>query len=91
MPWEMHSLYFGVRDPEILRSFDRGMEKLMQDGRHDQLYRRWFVQEPSEAEIQALVIASCQAGNNSYAPYSRYSVGAAVAIPTRARSTPAAM
>ena len=78
VPWEMHSLYFGVRDPEILRSLDRGLEKLMQDGRYDQLYRRWFVQEPGEAEIQALVNASRQAGYNAYAPYSRYSVGAAV-------------
>jgi glutamine transport system substrate-binding protein len=78
MPWEMHSLYFGVRDALLLQSLNRGMEKLIMDGRYDQLYRRWFVQELSEAEIQALMNASRQASNNSYAPYSRYSVGAAV-------------
>jgi glutamine transport system substrate-binding protein len=47
MPLEMHSLYFGVRDPKLLQSLDRGLEKLMQDGKYDQLYRRWFVQELS--------------------------------------------
>jgi glutamine transport system substrate-binding protein len=78
MPWEMHSLYFGVRDPKLLPSIDMGLEKLMQDGRYDQIYRRWFVRELSESEIQALVNASRQASLNAYAPYSRYTVGAAV-------------
>jgi glutamine transport system substrate-binding protein len=78
MPWEMHSLYFGVRDAKLLQSLDRGMAKLILDGRYDRLYRRWFVQELGEAEIQAMVNASRLAGFNAYAPYSRYSVGAAV-------------
>jgi glutamine transport system substrate-binding protein len=77
-PWEMHSLYFGVRDPKLLQSLDRSLEKLMQDGKYDQLYRRWFVRELDESEIQALVNASRQASLNAYAPYSRYAVGAAV-------------
>jgi len=54
------------------------MAKLILDGRYDRLYRRWFVQELGEAEILALVNASRQAGFNTYAPYSRYSVGSAV-------------
>ncbi len=78
MPWEMHSLYFGVRDALLLQSLDRAMEKLILDGRYDRLYRRWFVQELGEIEIQALMNASRQAGYNAYAPYSRYPVGAAV-------------
>ncbi|MFZ2472780.1 MAG: cytidine deaminase [Methanothrix sp.] len=78
MPWEMHSLYFGVRDPLLLQSLNRGLETLISDGRYDRLYRRWFVQDLGEAEIQAMVNASRQAGFNAYAPYSRYSVGAAV-------------
>jgi cytidine deaminase len=78
MPWEMHSLYFGVRDPKLLQSLDHGLEKLIADRRYDQLYRRWFVQELGEAEIQGLMNASRQASFNAYAPYSRYSVGAAV-------------
>jgi cytidine deaminase len=78
MPWEMHSLYFGVRDPELLQFLDQGLEKLMQDGKYDQLYRRWFVRELDESEIQTLVNASRQASLNAYAPYSRYAVGAAV-------------
>jgi glutamine transport system substrate-binding protein len=78
MPWEMHSLYFGVRDAKLLQSLNHGMETLISDGRYDRLYRRWFVQELGEAEIQALMNASRQAGFNAYAPYSRYSVGAAV-------------
>jgi glutamine transport system substrate-binding protein len=77
-PWEMHSLYFGVRDPNLQQSLDRGLEKLMGDGRYDQLYRRWFVQELSQSEVQALVNASRQASLNAYAPYSRYAAGAAV-------------
>lgn len=78
MPWEMHSIYFGVRDPKLLQSLDRGLEKLMQDGRYDQLYRRWFVRKLNKSEIQNLVNASRQASLNAYAPYSRYAVGAAV-------------
>ncbi len=78
MPWEMHNLYFGVRDAKLLQSLDQGLEKLMADGRYDQLYRRWFVRELGESEIQPMVNASRQASHNAYAPYSRYSVGAAV-------------
>ncbi len=78
MPWKMHNLYFGVRDAKLLQSLDRGLEKLMADGRYDQLFRRWFVQELGESEIQGLVNASRQASRNAYAPYSRYAVGAAV-------------
>ncbi|VVB69471.1 Cytidine deaminase [uncultured archaeon] len=78
MPWEMHNLYFGVRDAKLLQSLDRGLEKLMADGRYDQVFRRWFVQELDESEISALVNASRQASHNAYAPYSRYPVGAAV-------------
>jgi glutamine transport system substrate-binding protein len=78
MPWKMHSLYFGVRDQNILQLLDRGLVKLMQDGRYDQLYRRWFVQELSEPEIQNLLNASIHASSQAYAPYSRYSVGSAV-------------
>jgi cytidine deaminase len=77
-PWEMHSVYFGVRDPLLRQSLDRGLEKLTLDGRYDQLYRRWFVDELSPTEISALVNASHQASFNAYAPYSHYPVGAAV-------------
>jgi len=78
MPWERHNLYFGVRDAKLLQSIDQGLEKLMADGRYDQLYRRWFVRELGESEIRSMVNASRQASQNAYAPYSRYSVGAAV-------------
>lgn len=78
MPWQMHSIYFAVSDPQLLKSIDRGQEKLMQEGRYDQLYRRWFVRELNESEIQALINASRQASLSAYAPYSHYSVGAAV-------------
>lgn len=78
IPWEMHSVYFGARDPELLQSLDRGLEKMVQSGRYDQLYRRWFVRELSGVEALALVNASRQAGDRAYAPYSRYTVGSAV-------------
>ncbi|MDD2754353.1 MAG: cytidine deaminase [Methanothrix sp.] len=78
MPWEMHSLYFGVGDAKLQQSIDRGLNKLILDGRYDRLYRRWFVKELEKAEIQEMINASCQASYNAYAPYSRYPVGAAV-------------
>jgi cytidine deaminase len=77
-PWEMHSLYFGVRDPELLRSIDAAMVELLEDGRYDQLYRSWFVQELDDSEVSALADASRKASFCAYAPYSRYPVGAAV-------------
>lgn len=77
-PWEMHSLYFGVRDPELLRSIDAAMVELLEDGRYDQLYRSWFVQELDDSEVSALAEASRKASLSAYAPYSRYPVGAAV-------------
>ncbi len=77
-PWEMHSLYFGVKDRELKESLDRGMETVKQDGRYDQLYRRWFVRELNESEISALVNASHEASLNAYVPYSGFAVGAAV-------------
>lgn len=77
-PWEMHSLYFAVRDRELKESLDRGMDIIIQDGRYDQLYRRWFVRELEDAEISALVSSSYEASLNAYAPYSGFAVGAAV-------------
>ena len=77
-PWEMHSLYFGVRDPELLRSIDAAMVELLEDGRYDQLYRSWFVRELDDLEVSALADASRKASLSAYAPYSRYPVGAAV-------------
>ena len=77
-PWEMHSLYFGVRDPELLRSIDAAMVELLEDGRYDQLYRSWFVRELDDLEVSALADASRKASFCAYAPYSRYPVGAAV-------------
>lgn len=77
-PWEMQSLYFGVRDQELKKSIDRGMERIKQDRRYDQLYRRWFVREINESEISLLVNASIEASLNAYAPYSGFAVGAAV-------------
>jgi glutamine transport system substrate-binding protein len=77
-PWEMQSLYFGVRDQELKKSIDRGMERIKQDRRYDQLYRRWFVREINESEISLLVNASIEASLNAYTPYSGFAVGAAV-------------
>jgi cytidine deaminase len=74
----MHSLYFGVRDPELLRSIDAAMVELLEDGRYDQLYRSWFVRELDDLEVSALADASRKASLSAYAPYSRYPVGAAV-------------
>ena len=77
-PWDMQSLYFGVRDQELKKSIDRGMERIKQDRRYDQLYRRWFVREINESEISLLVNASIEASLNAYTPYSGFAVGAAV-------------
>jgi glutamine transport system substrate-binding protein len=77
-PWEMQSLYFGVRDQELKKSIDKGMERIKQDRRYDQLYRRWFVRDINESEISLLVNASIEASLNAYTPYSGFAVGAAV-------------
>ncbi len=55
------------------------MEELLEDGRYDQLYRSWFVQELSESEVSAPAEASPEGEPRlRRRPYSRYPVGAAV-------------
>jgi homotetrameric cytidine deaminase len=54
------------------------MERIKQDRRYDQIYRRWFVRDINESEISLLVNASIEASLNAYTPYSGFAVGAAV-------------
>lgn len=79
-PVMVSSLYFAVRktDRELLSWLNEGLFRIRTDGTYEKIYRRWFVEEISAAEIQRLRDSARQASRFAYAPYSNFPVGAAV-------------
>ncbi len=79
-PVMVSSLYFAVRktDRELLSWLNEGIFRIRTDGTYEKIYRRWFVEELSAAEMQRLRDSARQASRFAYAPYSNFPVGAAV-------------
>jgi len=79
-PLMVSSLYFAVRkgDVELLSWLNEGLFRIRTDGTYEKIYRRWFVEELTAAEIQTLKDSARQASRFAYAPYSNFPVGAAV-------------
>lgn len=79
-PLMVSSLYFAVRkgDAELLSWINEGLFRVRTDGTYEKIYRRWFVEELTAADIQTLKDSARQASRFAYAPYSNFPVGAAV-------------
>lgn len=79
-PLMVSSLYFAVRkgDTELLSWLNEGLFRIRTDGTYEKIYRRWFVEELTAAEIQILKDSARQGSRFAYAPYSNFPVGAAV-------------
>lgn len=79
-PLMVSSLYFAVRkgDAELLSWLNEGLFRIRTDGTYEKIYRRWFVEELTAAEIQTLKDSARLAARFAYAPYSNFPVGAAV-------------
>ena len=79
-PVMVSSLYYAVRktDRELLSWLNEGLFRIRTDGTYEKIYRRWFVEELSAAEMQRLRDSARQASRFAYAPYSNFPVGAAV-------------
>lgn len=67
---------------DILRIVNDGLRELVQSGEYDRIYRKWFITELSDKEIQVMRDAARAATISSYAPYSKKNMGAAVLTAT---------
>ncbi len=79
-PVELINIYFAARkgNEKAMSLWNRGFAKIKMSGKYDQLYRKWFVKELGGNEITRLIQAASEARTFAYAPYSHYTVGAAV-------------
>jgi len=62
----------------ILGMVNKGFQRVVATGEYDRIYRKWFVPELYEDELNLLFEAASEAAVNAYAPYSKVPVGAAV-------------
>ncbi|MFW5735526.1 MAG: cytidine deaminase [Oceanidesulfovibrio sp.] len=67
-----------LETPELKKRLDEGMWELMENGRYVELFRKWFVRDLKQDQIDRLVQAATAALINAYAPYSQDPNGAAV-------------
>ena len=63
---------------KLLSMVNSGMQRIMESGEYDRIYRKWFVPELYDEEQNKLFEAAAEAAVNAYAPYSKVPVGAAV-------------
>ena len=62
----------------VLQMVNKGFQRVVATGEYDRIYRKWFVPELYEDELNLLFEAASEAAVNAYAPYSKVPVGAAV-------------
>lgn len=62
----------------ILEMVNKGFQRVVASGEYDRIYRKWFVPELYEEDMNKLFEAASEAAVNAYAPYSKVPVGAAV-------------
>lgn len=79
-PLNLADMFIAVNKekPEILEMVDKGMRELVQTGEYERLFRKWFVLELDDNDVETLVKAAKNASITAYAPYSRKGQGAAV-------------
>ncbi|MFV0421852.1 cytidine deaminase [Oleidesulfovibrio sp.] len=79
-PLNITDVFFAVNREQtaLLKMMNDGMLEVMRNGEYDRIYRKWFVPELLPEERQELIKQAKQATINSYAPYSRVALGAAV-------------
>lgn len=63
---------------DVLRMVNTGMQRLMENGEYDRIYRKWFVRDLTAQEGLQLLDAAKEATLAAYTPYSRQTRGAAV-------------
>lgn len=73
-------IYFTARKDHktIIDNWNRGFARVRAGGEYARLFRKWFVKELSDEDVESMVKAARKARTFAYAPYSHFSVGAAV-------------
>ena len=79
-PIELINIYFAAQkgNREVMALWNRGFATIRGNGTYDNLYRKWFIRELTEEEMTKMVQAAEEARTFAYAPYSNFTVGAAV-------------
>ena len=80
IPLRVTNVYYALnRDQtELLKWVNDGMLRVRESGDYFRIFRKWFVKELTPAEQTELLTKAKAAAINSYAPYSRQGMGAAV-------------
>ncbi len=79
-PLEITQIYFALTPelPELKKRLDAGLWELMENGGYVALFRKWFVRDLSQEQVDRLIKAASASLVNAYAPYSQNPKGAAV-------------
>lgn len=67
---------------DVVRLVDEGLERIINNGEYNRIYRKWFVRELSPKEQEVLIKSAQQGAIPAYAPYTNKVEGAAVLTAT---------
>ncbi len=67
---------------DVQRMVDEGLERVIQSGEYDRLYRKWFVRELTPQEQELMLKAALEASLPAYVPYGGRGQGAAILTAT---------
>lgn len=79
-PLEVTSIYYAIskETPELKKRLDQGLWELMENGGYVELFRKWFVRDLPQEQIDRMIQSASTSLVNAYAPYSQDPQGAAV-------------
>lgn len=79
-PLEVTRIYYAIskETPELKKRLDQGLWELMENGGYVDLFRKWFVRDLTQEQIDRMVQSASSSLVNAYAPYSQDPQGAAV-------------
>ncbi|SKA65449.1 transporter substrate-binding domain-containing protein [Desulfobaculum bizertense] len=80
IPLAQVPVYFAVHrhTPKLRDAIEQGLERILENGRYDKLFRKWFVRELSPKQKTQLLTAAQKARGARYLPGRGHGEGAAV-------------
>jgi len=79
-PLELKQIYFAIEKDrtDILEAFNQGFRNIRNNREYSKIYKKWFVEPVSDEQIEQLISRARKVSRFAYAPYSDFSVGAAL-------------
>jgi|GEM_PF-147380 ABC-type amino acid transport/signal transduction systems, periplasmic component/domain len=67
---------------DVARMVNEGLQRVVENGEYNRLFRKWFVRDLTNEELNIMVKSAAQGGIPAYVPYTQKGQGAAVLTAT---------